>query len=93
MRLHLILASYIIATLCGATAYSQSKKSNVKGKTTKSEVAASTTASSIEDVKKELAIYNLDKADELIDRIESANRRNKKRIRCLMALTQSRMKS
>ncbi|HJE39809.1 MAG: hypothetical protein C7K11_03370 [Candidatus Amulumruptor caecigallinarius] len=79
MRPRLILVtSCIIATLCGGAAYPQSKKGNTT-KTAKSQAASTTSISAIDGIKKELSLYNLDKAEELIDKLETANRRNKKK--------------
>lgn len=90
MRPRLILVtSCIIATLCGGAVYPQSKKGNAT-KTAKSQAAPTTSISAIDGIKKELSLYNLDKAEELIDKLETANRRNKKRIRCLMISRLSR---
>ena len=69
-RLQFLLASYIIATIYGGIAYAQSKK------------AASENVSSanvITEIQREISDYNLDKAEELIENAEAANRRNKRK--------------
>lgn len=79
IRLHFFIALYIAATLGGSAAYPQSKKNSGNGKAAKSEQTAVSSASVIEEIRKEISDYNLDKAEELIDKAEAANRRNKKK--------------
>lgn len=69
-RLQFLLASYIIATIYGSIAYAQSKKASSENVSP---------ANVITEINREISDYNLDKAEELIENAEAANRRNKRK--------------
>lgn len=77
-RLCFLLVSSILTGVWPSYSYAQTTKSS-KGTAVKTEASASASASVIDDIRSEIHDYNLDKAKELIERVETANRRNKKK--------------